>query len=100
MNPVMAIYINPWLLALAIVFVIAILIMVVILVVHAHERKIGAGQEELVGQKAVVRVALNPRGMVFIEDELWNAEIESGTAEPEQEVTITRVQGLKLFVRK
>jgi membrane-bound serine protease (ClpP class) len=100
MNPVMAVYINPWLLALAIIVIIVILAIVVILAVRAHERKIGAGQEELIGRKAVVRTALTPRGMVFIEDELWNAEIDNGTAEPEEEVTVTRVDGLKLFVTR
>lgn len=100
MIPVMAIYINPWLLALAIVLVIVALAIVVILVVRAHENKIGAGQEELVGKTAVVRTALNPKGMVFIEDELWNAEIAQGTAEPEEEVIINRVDGLKLYVTR
>ncbi len=100
MTPVLAIYINPWLLALAIILVIALIIIAVILVVRAHEGKIGAGKEELVGKTAVVKTALNPRGMVFIEDELWNAEIDKGTAAPEEEVTITRVEGLKLFVAR
>jgi membrane protein implicated in regulation of membrane protease activity len=35
-----------------------------------------------------------------VEDELWTAVIDSGTAEPEEEVTITRVDGLKLTVTK
>ena len=93
-------YINPWLFALIIIAVAVFLYFVVIWVIHAHQRKVEAGKEELIGRKAVVRTALNPKGMVFIEDELWNAVIANGTAEPEEEVIITKVEGLTLTVTK
>jgi membrane-bound ClpP family serine protease len=95
-----AVYINPWLLVIIIVALIVFLYFVVIWVIRAHQRKVEAGKEELIGRKAVVKTALNPKGMVFIEDELWNAVIESGTAEPDEEVTIIKVEGLKLTVKK
>jgi membrane-bound serine protease (ClpP class) len=95
-----ALYINPWLLAFIIIALVVFLYFVVIWVINAHKRKVAAGKEDLIGRAAVVRTALNPKGMVFIEDELWNAVIESGTAEPEEEVTITKVDGLKLTVAK
>jgi membrane-bound ClpP family serine protease len=95
-----ALYVNPWLLALIVIAVAVFLFFVVLWVVRAHQRKVGAGKEDLIGRKAVVRTALNPRGMVFIEDELWNAVMENGTAQPEEEVTITRVEGLTLRVTK
>lgn len=100
MAPVLEVYINPWLLALAIVIVVAIIIVAVMLSIRAHERKVAAGREDMVGRTAVVKTALNPRGMVFVENELWNAEIENGMAEPEEEVTVTRVEGLKLYVTR
>jgi membrane-bound ClpP family serine protease len=100
MDPIMAIYVNPWLMAFIIIAVVVFLFFVVIWVIRAHQRKVGAGKEDLIGRKAVVRTALNPKGMVFVEDELWNAVIESGTAEPEEEVIITKVDGLKLTVTK
>jgi membrane-bound ClpP family serine protease len=100
MNMIAAMYINPWLLGLVIIALIVFLYFVVIWVLHAHQRKVGAGKEDMIGRKAVVRTALNPKGMVFIEDELWNAVIDSGTAEPEEEVTITKVEGLTLTVTK
>jgi membrane-bound ClpP family serine protease len=95
-----AVYINPWLLVIIIIALIVFLYFVVIWVIRAHKRKVGVGKEDLIGRRAVVRTALNPRGMVFVEDELWNAVIESGTAEPEEEVTIIKVEGLKLTVKK
>jgi membrane-bound ClpP family serine protease len=100
MNTITAIYVSPWLLAFIIIAVAVFLYFVVIWVIRAHQRKVEAGKEDMIGRKAVVKTALNPKGMVFVEDELWNAVIESGTAEPEEEVTITKVDGLKLTVIK
>ena len=93
-------YINPWLLALIIVIVVVFLYFVVLWVVRAHRRKIAAGREELVGRTAVVQIALNPKGMVFVEGERWTAVIDKGRAEPEEEVIITGVDGLKLMVTR
>jgi membrane protein implicated in regulation of membrane protease activity len=98
--PVSAVYINPWLLALAIVIVAAVIVVAVVLAIRTHKSKIATGKEDLIGRKAVVKTALNPRGNVFVEDELWSAEIEGGTAEPEEEVIVTRVEGLKLYVTR
>ena len=100
MNTIAAMYINPWLLVFIIIALAVFLYFVVIWVIRAHQRKVEAGKEDMIGRKAVVKTALNPKGMVFVEDELWNAVIESGTAEAEEEVIITKVEGLKLTVVK
>jgi membrane protein implicated in regulation of membrane protease activity len=94
------IYINPWLLALAVLLVVAVIIVAIILGIRIHKRKVATGKEDIVGRKAVVKTALTPKGEVFLEDELWSAEIDSGTAEPEEEVVVTRVEGLKLYVTR
>jgi len=94
------IYINPWMLALIVIIVAAFIVFAVVWSVRAHRRKAAAGKEDLVGRTAVVKSALNPRGIVFVEDELWSAVIENGTAEPEEEVIVTKVEGLKLRVTK
>jgi membrane protein implicated in regulation of membrane protease activity len=98
MIPIMTIYINPWLLAFAIIMVVTIIVVAILLTIRTHKSKVATGKEDLVGRKAVVRTALNPRGEVFVEDELWQAELESGTAAPDDEVVVTRVEGLKLYV--
>ena len=92
--------IDPWLLALIIVIVVICLYFVVLWSVQAHRRKIAAGKEELIGRVAVVVAALNPKGMVLVEGERWTAVIDKGQAEPEEEVVITAVEGLKLRVTK
>jgi len=92
--------IDPWLLALIIVIVVICLYFVVLWSVRAHRRKIAAGKEDLIGKTAVVVTALNPKGMVLVEGERWMAVIDKGQVEPEEEVIITRVDGLKLIVSK
>lgn len=93
-------YINPWVLAIIIIVVVVILYFVVIWGIRAHRRKIGAGKEELVGKTAVVEIALNPKGVVLVEGEHWTAVIDQGQVEPEEEVVITSVDGLKLMVTR
>ena len=88
-----------WLVLLIIAGVI-FLVFVVIWVVRAHQNKVAAGKEDLVGRVAVVETALDPRGIVLIEGERWTAIIDKGHAEPEEEVIITKVNGLKLMVTK
>ncbi|MBG7617293.1 MAG: nodulation protein NfeD, partial [Chloroflexi bacterium] len=67
-------------------------------VIMAHRRQSATGQEELIGKLASVKTALNPKGTIFYEGEIWQAEITEGSAQPEDEVIIIRVEGLKLFV--
>jgi membrane-bound serine protease (ClpP class) len=87
-------------LGLLIVLIIVFLVFVVIWVVRAHQRKVEAGREELIGRTATVEVALAPKGTVFVEGERWTAIIDKGRAEPEEEVIITKVDGLKLIVTR
>jgi len=47
-----------------------------------------------------VETVLAPKGIVFVEGERWTAVIDKGRAEPEEEVIITAVQGLKLTVTR
>ena len=100
MVPLIAIYVNPWWLAFIVIVAIALITIVTLLIVRTYEKKVTTGKEDMVGRTAVVRTKLDPKGEVFIDDELWKAEIDKGTAGPEDEVIITRVQDLKLFVTK
>ncbi len=92
--------INPWLIVTLIVSGIAFIAVTVIWGIRAHRRRISAGWEDLVGRTAEVRIALEPRGMVFIEGEQWTAISGSGRVKPGEEVTISKVDGLKLYVTK
>jgi membrane-bound serine protease (ClpP class) len=94
------IYINAWVLALIIIVVMVCLVFVIIWSVRAHRKKVEAGKEGLVGETAVVEVALEPKGIVLVEGERWTAIVDKGRVEPEEEVIITKVDGLKLMVTK
>ena len=83
-----------------IVCVIAFLTLAIYWGIRAHSRKVSAGREDLIGKNAEVDVALEPKGIVFVEGERWTAISEKGRVEPGEEVTITRVDGLKLYVTK
>ena len=91
---------QPWLLAILIIILVVFLYFVVLWVVRAHQKKVAAGQEELIGKTAVVAVTLNPKGVVLVEGERWNAVVDKGQVEPEEEVVITKVDGLRLIVTK
>jgi membrane-bound serine protease (ClpP class) len=88
-----------WLIIIAIVLAI-FSVFVVIWVVRAHQKKVSAGREDLLGRTAVVDQELNPKGVVLIEGERWTATSDSGKVEPEEEVIITKVEGLRLRVSK
>jgi len=92
--------IDPWLIVIVAVAIIAFLIFSAIWAVRAHRRQVSAGSEDLIGKTAEVRTALEPKGTVFIQGEQWAAISETGRVEPGEEVTITKVDGLKLRVVK
>jgi membrane-bound serine protease (ClpP class) len=92
--------ISPWLIATVVILVAASVAFVVHRVIRAHRRQAYTGREELVGKTAVVRAALDPEGMVLFKGEHWTAVSEKGRVKPGEEVIITRVEGLKLYVTK
>jgi membrane-bound serine protease (ClpP class) len=85
---------------IAIVFAVAFIIFVIYAIVTGQRRKLSVGVEDMIGKEAVVQTTLNPKGTVLAEGELWTAIAEDSTIEPGEEVTITRVEGLKLWVTK
>ena len=68
--------------------------------VRSHRNRVAAGKEDLIGATAVVLTPLEPRGTVLVEGERWNAVLDTGTAAPDEEVTITSIEGLRLEVTR
>ncbi len=68
--------------------------------VRANKLRISAGREDLVGRTAIAETPLNPKGVVLVEGERWAAILDKGALEPEEEVIITKVDGLRLRVTK
>ena len=92
--------IDPWLIVLGVISVVVFLAATIIWGIRAHRRQVSAGREELVGKIAEVKVALKPKGVIFIQGERWTALSEKGRVEPGEEVIITKVDGLKMWVTK
>lgn len=92
--------VNPGVIIVIVIIIAIILVFVVIWVVRAHQKQASAGREGLLGKTAVAETALEPKGMVLVEGEHWTAILDKGRVEPEEEVIITKVEGLKLRVTK
>ncbi len=92
--------VSPWLIAIVAIIIVALSVLVISQIIRAHRRQATTGREELIGKTAVVKVALEPEGTVFFKGERWTAISEAGRVEPGEEVIITRVDGLKLYVTK
>lgn len=69
-------------------------------VVQARLRPATTGREALVGKQGVVRLALDPEGMVMVHGELWKARSEEGLIEVGATVEVLRKEGFVLVVRK
>ena len=92
--------ISPWLIATVSICIAALLAFVINRIIKAHRHQATTGREELVGKTAIVKVALEPEGTVLFKGERWTAVSEKGRVEPGEEVIITKVDGLKLYVTK
>jgi membrane-bound serine protease (ClpP class) len=92
--------VSPWLIAVVVICIAAFFAFAIQRIIRAHRRQAYTGREELVGKTAVVKVALDPEGMVFFKGERWTAISEKGRVKPGEEVIITKVDGLKLYVIK
>ncbi len=92
--------IDPWLVILVVICIAAFIAITIIWGIRAHRLQIAAGREDLIGKTAEVKVSLEPKGIVFVEGERWAAVSETGRVEPGEEVIITKVDGLKLYVNQ
>lgn len=92
--------IDTWLIVIVVIGIIAFLAFTIIYGIRAHRRQVSAGREDLIGRVAEVNTVIDPKGTVFIEGERWVAISDKGRVEPGEEVIITKVEGLKLWVTK
>lgn len=92
--------VDIWLVITVTILLAAAVLLVGANVIKTYRRKVATGQEDMAGHKAVVRTALTPNGTVFLEGEIWSAELDNGRAEPGEEVVVVNVEGLKLKVAK
>jgi membrane-bound serine protease (ClpP class) len=87
-----------WFIVIAAIVALAFVAFAVQAIVRVQKRKQPTGTDEMIGMQAVVQTSLNPRGIVLVHGELWEAILDEGKADPGEEVTVTEVKGLKLRV--
>ena len=92
--------VSPWLIATVTITITGVLAFVINRAIAAHRRQARTGREELVGKTALVKVALNPEGMIFFKGERWEAISDEGKIVPGEEVVIQSMDGLTLHVTK
>jgi len=69
-------------------------------IVRGQRRRKVTGSEGMIGAIAIAKTPLDPTGTVLAEGELWTATSDGGKVAPGEEVTISKVEGLKLRVTK
>ena len=92
--------VGPWSIAIVVISIVAFLAFAIIYGIRAHRQQVAAGKEELIGKTAEASSVINPKGTVFIQGEHWAAISDKGRIEPGEEVIITKVESLKLWVTK
>ena len=72
------------------------------LVRTAYESDVKTGVDQLMGEKGVAQEWLDPRGMVRVRGELWQAEAEprDQPIEPNSEIRVTGAHNLTLIVSR
>jgi membrane-bound ClpP family serine protease len=92
--------IDWWPIGLLIAAIVALIGYAIWRIVVTYRRQATTGREDIIGKKGLVKEVLNPEGMLLFQGELWTAVSESGIIQPGEEVVITKVDGLKLIVKK
>jgi membrane-bound serine protease (ClpP class) len=78
----------------------AFAVFVVGAIIRGQRRRKATGAEGMIGTTAIAKTPLDPTGTVRAQGELWTAASEGGRVAPGEEVIITRVEALKLWVTK
>jgi membrane-bound serine protease (ClpP class) len=69
-------------------------------IIRGQRRRKATGAEGMIGKTAIAKTPLDPTGTVSTHGELWTAASEGGRVAPGEEVIITKVEELKLWVTK
>jgi len=85
---------------IAIIFAVAFIVFVIYAVIKSQKRKLATGKDDMIGKVAITQTTLNPKGTVLAEGELWTAIAEGSKIKANEEVIISKVEGLRLWVTK
>ena len=92
--------VNRKLIAGVTIAIAAFCIFVIGAIIRGQRRRKATGAEGMIGKIAIAKTPLDPTGTVQSEGELWTAVTEGTKIAPGEEVTINKVEDLKLWVTK
>ena len=69
-------------------------------IIRGQKRRKATGAEGMIGKVAIAKTSLDPTGTVLAQGELWTATTEKDTIERGEEVIISKVEELKLWVTR
>ena len=92
--------VSPGLIAGVAVGFSAFAVFVVGAIIRGQRRRKATGAEGMIGTTAIAKTPLDPTGTVLAQGERWTAASEGGRVAPGEEVIITKVEALKLWVTK
>ena len=69
-------------------------------IIRGQKRRKATGAEGMIGKVAIAKTPLAPTGTVLADGELWTAIAEGDKIAPREEVIITKVEELKLWVAR
>jgi len=95
-----AMEVNRGLIAGVVTAIACFLIFVIGAIIRGQRRRKATGAEGMIGEVAVAKMPLDPMGTVLAKGELWTAATKGERIERGEEVIITKVEGLKLWVIK
>ena len=88
------------LLVTVVIALIAFFVFALTLALKAQRRRITTGMKGLIGEIGSAIGNLNPKGMVFVRGEYWNAQSCEGVIKKGEEIEVVDVERLRLKVKK
>ncbi len=92
--------VNRGLIAGVTVAITAFAVFVIGAIVRGQKRRKATGAEGMIGEVAIAKTPLDPTGTVLAQGELWTATTEKDRIERGEEVIISKVEELKLWVTR
>jgi len=91
---------SPWVIATTVVALGAWIVVLHKIIKNIIRRKQAGGREGMIGRRGKVVKLLAPDGVIRTRGELWKASCTDGSVGIGEEVTVLRVEGLRLVVER
>lgn len=94
------VHVSRWLIFPLAAVIGAFLLVFIRALVRLRRMPVQSGKESLIGARGTARSPLDPKGVVFVKGERWDATAEDGPLEEGASVIVTGANGLRLQVKR